>query len=581
MFKKLISKVLVITMFSTLVVGLHQPKEVSAADITSGLVANWKFDGNATESVKGVSVETETNIKYEDGIFGKAAVFNGKSSYIETKFDETLLLRNNFTVSFWAYNNDTEGKNGTFLQIGKDCGWEFPGREEEYFSSPFKFTLRDGSNLNVRLSNYYYNNTDYEEGSDYLSTKHVDAEQWYLSTVTYDGKTVKLYRDSVLLGQLSYSNGTNINPYGVLIGANEEFSEYFKGKLDDLRFYKRALSYDDVKALYAAGVSKSKELLEPSKKLVAGYSFDGNMNDSSIYKNNANKVEVSGSIKYTQGVKGKAIELKKGNYIEIPAANQLNFDKELTISYWLRVDKQGSYPVLCRKNPAMGGDNANDDAYKISVEQWSGSYITTTLTSSLYSPDVWCPTGSFYISSNNEKTGRLDSWHHYSFTVEYDSNNDKLITKSYLNGKLNKKSDYSENVDISNASGSLLIGFDNNTFLTGAIDELQIYNYARSATQISAEAKSIDRIALSSSDEKAIQSMKVGKTVKISKATYTSINTGKSSTISISDSNLVIRSSNKNVIEVKKGALTAKKKGSANITVSYGGVSKIYKVTVK
>lgn len=578
--KRLLAKLLVLTMATTLFTGSNQAKEVKAADATSGLVANWKFDGDSSESVKGIKVESESNMKYETGIFGKAAVFNGKNSYIETSFDEALLLRNNFTMSFWANNNDAEGKAGTYLQMGKNCGWEFPGHESEFFSSPYTIWLEDGSNVNIKLSNEYINDSVENSESEYFKTKHVDAEEWFLFTVTYDGKTIKLYKDSMLLGQKSYLSGTNINPYGLLIGADEGLEYFYKGKMDDLKLFNRALSNDDVKALYTEGVKSSKELVEPSNKLVASYSFDGNTNDNSEFKNNGVKVEVSGSIKYVLGKNGKAVQLSKGNYIEIPVASQLNFDKTLTISYWLSVDKEGEFPVLYRQNPSIGGENANEYSYSAYVNQSYGNIITATMYDALFSPDVWMSAGTVKSNSENNTNGTLKSWHHYAFTIQYDENNDQLILKSYLDGKLKEKNT-SDLTELLNASGSLLIGFDSNTFFTGAMDELQIYNYDRSATQINDEYKRVDSISLSTSDQKAIATIAKGKSVKITKVTLKDVDTGKTTSLSVSDKSLIMKSSNSKVVTVKNGTVTAVKKGSANLTITYGGVAKTYKMTVK
>lgn len=578
--KKFLAKVLIMTMAATLFTGINRAQEVKAADTTSGLVAHWKFDGDSTESVKGISVETEANVKYDTGIFGKAAVFNGKNSSIETVYDDALILKDNFTISFWAYNNDAEGEDYTYLQMGRNCGWEFPGREEEYFTSPYRLELKDGSTVYIELSNYYYNNNVTNNQYDYLSSKNVDAEEWFLFTATYDGKTIKFYKDGMLLGQRSYSSGTAINPYGLLIGANEKFENNFKGKMDELKLYNRALSNDDVKALYLEGVKNSAELIEPSKKLVACYTFDGNTNDTSKFKNNGTKVEVSGSIKYVPGKNGKAMQLVKGNYVEIPVASQLNFDKELTISYWLQVDKEGVYPVLYRQNPSMGSENANDYSYRVRVEQYGGTYISSDISCAMYSPDDWTSSDTIYNKVYDEKNGKLKSWHHYSFTVQYDEDNDQLIFKSYYDGKLKEKTT-TDQVELLNASGSLLIGFDNNTFLTGAIDELQIYNYARSATQISKEYKRVDSLSLSVANQNSLKSIAKGKTVKLTNVILTDIDTKKTTSIPVSDKFVVIKSSNSKVVAVKNGALTAKKKGTANITISYGGISKTYKVTVK
>jgi len=71
--------------------------------------------------------------------------------------------------------------------------------------------------------------------------------------------------------------------------------------------------------------------------------------------------------------------MSKGNYIEVPFATQLNFDTEFTVYFWLKLDKEGDYPVLYRQNPSYGDENDNDWAYKLSVITYGGISKTYTI----------------------------------------------------------------------------------------------------------------------------------------------------------------------------------------------------------
>lgn len=148
---------------------------------------------------------------------------------------------------------------------------------------------------------------------------------------------MKRYEDDELVAQTKYSDGITFNKENLYIGINGQYlNEYFKGALDDLRIYKRTLSYSEVEQLYSDGVKNKKELVEPTKQMVAYYNFDGNLKDSTAFKNNGEKVAVGGTTKYVKGKNGKAITMSKGNYIRIPSADQLNFDYDFTVSFWVQ-----------------------------------------------------------------------------------------------------------------------------------------------------------------------------------------------------------------------------------------------------
>ena len=86
--------------------------------------------------------------------------------------------------------------------------------------------------------------------------------------------------------------------------------------------------------------------------------------------------------------------------------------------------------------------------------------------------------------------------------------------KVYINGKLKHKTDSFDNPNVVNASGDLYIGYNNDTFFTGALDELKIYNKCLSASDVAKEYKRVDTISLSQADQKKIATIKKGKSVQ-------------------------------------------------------------------
>jgi len=564
-------------------------ENVSTNEVTTvplgELVAHWTFDNDIKETVNNMETKLGAKaISYTDGIYGKAAVFNGKDNYLYVS-DTMLNLGNgrdednsNFTISAWINLGDSKTGEKYLLDKGEDIGWD--KNDDKYWTDPYKVKF-DGCEPIVQLSNVFEDaKSGYQtEGDSSTRGKYVEGNEWFLLTVTYDGKRVKVYHDNLLLTQSNYTDGITFNNDGLYIGVDGKLQNYFKGAVDDLKIYTKTLSYDEVEELYKKGLAANKEYVEPTKKLAAYYSFDDNLKDLSSYKNDAEKVSTSGTIKYIIGKNGKAMTMSKGSYIRIPAKDQLNPEDEFTISFWLKLNADGEVPVLYRQNPSYTDDNDNDWTYELMVDNMGkGEYTCVTMNTRVFTPDDWTPLEGqrLYSEFTYEDTKiKSTNWVHYTYTYKEGQ------MKFYLNGKLQKKSDKSDVVNISNASGDLLIGYDGETFLNGAIDELKIYTNCENADDVKTEAERVDSIKLSSADIKNISQIGKGETVSISEVLLKDGDTGKTSNIKTNNNVAYLSSDNKVFTISKDGKVTGVKAGKAKLMISYGAHSVAYTIVVK
>ncbi|MBE5925929.1 MAG: hypothetical protein E7270_03100 [Lachnospiraceae bacterium] len=559
----------------------------ATADITSNLVAHWKFDGNITETVGGIPTEYGARaLTYAKGIHGQAAVFNGTDSYLIADACETLDLGSTytantdaFTISMWLNMGDCKDTTKYLLQKGGDDGW----KGDYYYSTPYELYL-NGAAPSVELSNEYQDSSsEYStSGHNYLSDKYADGSEWFLYTLTYDGSRIKIYHNNELINQLNYTDGITKNDMDLYIGTNFDLDDYYKGMMDDLRMYTRTLSYDDVEALYNAGVAANKEALNPTKQLVAYYKFDGNLNDSTAFANHGEEVSATGTINYGWGKSGQALTMGNGKYFEIPYAEQLNFGKEYTISFWVKQSLEGNRPILYRQNPAYGqNDNDNYYTYAIYADSWSeGECFSSFAKQYLFDYSSWCPGESSEISTNTLSTdsnGILASdWKHIAYTF----NNGEL--KCYFNGTLLTTEEATEFTKIVNSAGSLLIGYDGDTFFQGSLDELKIYNRCLNISEIRTEYNRINAITIDSATITKLSKMKKGSSVTIANIGFKNVNTGAVSNIASSNSSVSFRTSNSAVATVtNNGVVKAVGNGTATITAVCNGISKDIKITVK
>jgi hypothetical protein len=83
-----------------------------------------------------------------------------------------------------------------------------------------------------------------------LNSNAVSANIWYLVVVTNDASNLQVFVNGVSNSLLS-AGMEDTNGNDLFIGRYEGDMRYnFKGKIDDIRIYNRALSVDEILSLY-------------------------------------------------------------------------------------------------------------------------------------------------------------------------------------------------------------------------------------------------------------------------------------------------------------------------------------------
>jgi hypothetical protein len=79
---------------------------------------------------------------------------------------------------------------------------------------------------------------------------------WYYVTMTYDGTSLRYYRNGVQVGSTVAATLT-ANNQPLMFGSWDGAMEFFSGKLDEVRIYNRALNASEINALYVYNGSVS------------------------------------------------------------------------------------------------------------------------------------------------------------------------------------------------------------------------------------------------------------------------------------------------------------------------------------
>ncbi len=215
-----------------------------SANINNGLVAWYPFNGNANDesgngnngNVYGSSLSVD-RFGNENGCYS----FNGAENYIYINASSSLNTATNLstTINTWVNVMDYNYDNPSLIYYGVD------------YSQPTFCNIIDDSL--VRAANYLW---QLPYGNCYSSTKIIPNE-WYFVSYVYDKQNslIKVYVNGVFENQTSYTVTNPVNPH--LEFGRDPYgggSQFFNGKLDDIRIFNRALTDNEIQKLYFEGL---------------------------------------------------------------------------------------------------------------------------------------------------------------------------------------------------------------------------------------------------------------------------------------------------------------------------------------
>src|SRR4051794_2427229 len=160
--------------------GINASAATHAHAAAAGAVASYAFSegtgtvaadksGNGNQAVL-------SNVKWTSGRFGNGVAFNGSSSLAQVAESASLDLSTGMTLSAWV--KASSGQTGSHTLVAKTrAGGGFPYGLEVSSGKPQGF---------ARMSSGRSTAT----GPDALT-----AGRWVFVAVTYDGSTIRLYRD--------------------------------------------------------------------------------------------------------------------------------------------------------------------------------------------------------------------------------------------------------------------------------------------------------------------------------------------------------------------------------------------------
>lgn len=431
--------------------------------LSDGLVGYWEMDEISTEtSLEDLSGNnndgninlwgggnTATASARLTGKFGGGIDFDGVDDFVSVPYSSVFNINDELTLSFWV-NPDSSSPLSAQYAIGH--GWHY----YVYFngsSNEFKVMLRNSSG-------------EYEFfGSDF----NVPQSEWTHLSVTFKNRLVSFYVNGQLKKTGNFTTDLLYDTAGnpVTIGAYHQgtFPNHtgeFEGKLDDARIYNRALSPAEVANLYnwAPGPVAHWKLDENAG--TNAYDSSGNGNNSTTW---------TGDVSWATGKSGSGLYFDGDDDVvriaESTSTDLGSVSASLTVEAWFKTSANYSdSAVIVTK------------CLDCSTYVWPFSlFLTSEEHVRFYDSSTWVTSTSAY---NDGK------WHHAAGVKDVSSNTfslyvDGVLAEQKANSDTN---DEHNNADISiGNAGTDSLGYDLYDF-NGSIDDVRIYNYARTPSQI-------------------------------------------------------------------------------------------------
>ncbi len=410
---------------------------------SDGLVGYWKMDEGVGATILDNSGTGNTGVfgtgssapGWTNGKFGVGTSFDS-NDYI-TVSHNTTLNPTNLTFSAWVYLSSLSNYQMIFSKFNGSTGG-------------YDFRLNASKQPEIVLVGLSSPSLGLVTGNTAVGTT-----TWTHIAATYDGSRIKLFINGILDKEVATSGSLSTSTTSLLIGKRID-GYHFIGKLDEVRIYNRALSASEVSDLYNYAPGP-----------IAHWKFDEGVGttayDSSSNGNNASFGTGSSTPTWTTGKTGKALNFDGNDYVTGTGIGLPNGTNPKTIEAWFKTTASLGSNIWATL--FMYGTYASNQMALLGI---SSSTDTDCGTSNSLSASQH---GDAVCGTTSVNDGR---WHHG--TVVINGNSYSL----YIDGSLQKTGTMTTNT----TGNTFYIGANSGNNFTGQIDDVRIYNYARSQSQI-------------------------------------------------------------------------------------------------
>jgi hypothetical protein len=157
----------------------------------------------------------------------------------------------------------------------------------------------------------------------------VPVNRWSHVALTYDGSTLRLYQNGSQVSSRGTTGSIQTPGTPLWIGGNQPYGEHFRGQIDEVRVYDRALRRDEIREDMATPV-------KPANGLMAAYGFDAGSGTTAADSSGHGNGGAIARATWTRGRYGDALSFDGGDaVVRVPASASLNLTGAMTLSGWI------------------------------------------------------------------------------------------------------------------------------------------------------------------------------------------------------------------------------------------------------
>ena len=221
------------------------PPKIDPVSVTSlvGLVAAYGFEETngvtiADASGNGNLGTIKEAVSITTGHSGNALKFDGVNDWVTVNDSASLDLSTGLTLEAWVYPQSLTSPGKTVILKEKSGG------------EVYALYAREDANV----PGFYFNDGGYH---GVFGLKALTLNQWSHLVGTYDGKYQRFYVNGSQVDAHAQSSLIQQSTGVLRIGGNSLWSEFFKGTIDEVRIYNRALTPEEISYNMATAVSVS------------------------------------------------------------------------------------------------------------------------------------------------------------------------------------------------------------------------------------------------------------------------------------------------------------------------------------
>ncbi len=225
----------------------------SFAQMTNGLVAEWRMNGNAGDSSGNGNHGTIKNVTFtagKSGLPNTAARFLGNDSCFIRVADASDFNISKYSICALLkvdafYDGLCQGNFVLIRGIPQTKG---------FYGLEFNDNNYDGDDCNNRDTTKHIFVSSVGQG--YLNSPAwrysptIALNTWYAVVATYDGSKIKIFVDGIQKSTMNYGGGIGSGLGDIIIGRNHlattQSPYWFEGLIDNIRLYDRVLADSEI-----------------------------------------------------------------------------------------------------------------------------------------------------------------------------------------------------------------------------------------------------------------------------------------------------------------------------------------------